>query len=67
MANSFELFSRPWETPELTHENRLPMRATLYPYKDPKTALARDPKRSPYVRNLNGKWDFKLYKNVQGH
>jgi beta-galactosidase len=56
-----QIFARPWEQPELTSLNRLPMRATLYPY--PKASEARKGayNKSPWFRSLNGTWDFKLY------
>lgn len=54
-------FPRPWETPELTGTNRLPMRATLYPYPSESDALEKAPQRSRWVRSLNGDWQFRLY------
>ncbi|MDA1085482.1 MAG: DUF4981 domain-containing protein [Verrucomicrobia bacterium] len=53
--------SKPWEQPELTGLGRLPMRATLFPFKDERSALAMDPGASPWVKSLNGSWKFKLY------
>lgn len=51
---------RVWESPECTALNRLPSRATLYPF--PKTAQARklDRSRSPWFQLLNGDWKFKM-------
>ncbi|MBL4574560.1 MAG: DUF4981 domain-containing protein, partial [Opitutaceae bacterium] len=54
-------FARPWEQPELTSLNRLPMRATLYPYAKASEALKGEYAKSPWFRSLNGSWDFKLY------
>lgn len=51
---------RPWETPELTGINRLPARATLYPYKTEEQALNLDKSKSPWVKCLNGEWKFNL-------
>jgi beta-galactosidase len=55
------IFARPWETPELTAINRLPMRATLFPYPDESRALSLDPGRSPWFRRLDGVWRFRLF------
>ncbi len=51
---------KPWETPELTGINRLPARATLYPFADVETALTLDRTRTPWFQSLNGEWKFKL-------
>ncbi len=61
MTIKAENFGRPWEQPELTAMGRLPMRATLTPFHDEKSALSLDPKQSPWVKSLNGSWKFKLY------
>jgi beta-galactosidase len=58
-------FARPWETPELTSINRLPMRATLYPFANVKSALAGDPGKSPWVVSMNGKWKFRLFERPE--
>ncbi|MCF7689526.1 MAG: DUF4981 domain-containing protein [Cephaloticoccus sp.] len=49
-----------WQSPETISLNRLPARATLYPY--PSIALARrnDRTKSPWWHTLNGQWDFRL-------
>ncbi|MBS0633767.1 MAG: DUF4981 domain-containing protein [Verrucomicrobia bacterium] len=49
-----------WQSPETLSLNRLPARATLYPY--PTAAAARTNRRedSPWWRSLNGEWDFRL-------
>ncbi|MFI5356157.1 MAG: glycoside hydrolase family 2 TIM barrel-domain containing protein, partial [Opitutales bacterium] len=51
---------RTWQSPETLSFNRLPARATLYPY--PTAALARrgDRTASPWWRSLDGEWDFRL-------
>lgn len=52
--------SRFWESPELVSINRLPMRATTYPY--PTAALARKGGRekSAWFVSLNGDWQFQM-------
>ena len=55
------LTPRPWETPELTHINRLPARATLFPFRTEKSAIRGERARSPWFQCLNGEWRFKLY------
>ncbi|RYX80801.1 DUF4981 domain-containing protein [bacterium] len=53
------LGARPvWMAPEITQINRLSMRATLAPYPDSASALKNEP--SPWVKSLNGQWDFHL-------
>lgn len=55
------LGSRPvWMAPEITHINRLPMRATLFPFPDAQSARENQPSSSPYFQSLNGQWDFHL-------
>ena len=65
MPLSEACFGRPWEQPELTHLNRLPMRATCLPFETEATARTRDVGRSPWVKSLNGRWDFKLFKRPE--
>ena len=50
-----------WETPELTATNRLPARATLFPFATQAQARALDPAGSPWHRSLDGQWRFSLY------
>ncbi len=57
----FDDMFRFWETPEIFEINRLPMRATLHPYPDARSALRRDPSRSRLVKPLNGQWEFQLF------
>lgn len=49
-----------WSNPELTGFNNLPPRAHLLPFPDADSAQSRDAARSPWVRLLNGAWDFQL-------
>jgi len=55
------LFPNFWEMPELTEINRLPMRATLYPYKTAVQAKRVEPAKSPWVLSLDGPWDFRYF------
>ena len=50
-----------WEMPELTEINRLPMRATLHPYRTAAQAKTVDPAKSPWVLPLDGAWDFRYF------
>ena len=52
-----------WEMPEVTNINKLPPRATFYYYKNERDAATTDRSKSPFIKFLNGKWDFKLKKN----
>lgn len=47
-----------WENPELFGINKLPPRATSYPFADVGPALTLDRTRSPYFKLLNGNWKF---------
>lgn len=49
-----------WISPETVEINRLPMKATLYPFTSEKAALSLDRNQSPWFRLLNGKWRFKM-------
>ena len=51
---------KPWENPECVCLNRLPARATLYPFQSEKAALTYNCKKSTRVLSLNGEWDFRL-------
>ncbi len=66
----------PWETPELTSENRLPIRSPLYPFPTEEAARAdaaagprgRSAREgglpdSPWVQSLGGDWRFTLAAN----
>ena len=49
-----------WMAPECVSINRLPMRATAYPF--PTTALARtlNREKSPWYQSLDGDWQFRM-------
>jgi beta-galactosidase len=49
-----------WMAPELIQINRLPSRATAYPYSDSRAALLNSREKSPWFLSLNGEWDFHL-------
>ncbi|RME84896.1 MAG: DUF4981 domain-containing protein [Caldilineae bacterium] len=49
-----------WENPLVVGINKLPARATDFPYADLQSALKRDPLTSPWVLSLNGDWHFRL-------
>ncbi|RYG62885.1 beta-galactosidase, partial [bacterium] len=54
-----------WMAPEIVQVNRLPMRATLFPYPNTTAALSYDREKSPYFRSLNGDWQFHLAANPE--
>jgi len=49
-----------WIAPECLQNNRLPMRATLYPFPKPTEARGLDRRKSPWFQLLNGRWQFKM-------
>jgi beta-galactosidase len=49
-----------FESPETLSLNRLPMRATLYPYPDKARAQHNEREKSPWYRSLNGSWAFRM-------
>jgi beta-galactosidase len=49
-----------WQSPETLSFNRLPARATIYPYPTAADAKANRRENSPWWRSLNGDWDFRL-------
>ena len=51
-----------WQTPELTGINRIPPRATLWPYASTADAVA---DRAPQRKLLDGQWKFKLVPTVE--
>ncbi|MEM6392931.1 MAG: glycoside hydrolase family 2 TIM barrel-domain containing protein [Planctomycetota bacterium] len=61
MTALFESFAPFWQTPELTHINRLPGRSPLTPFPTLAAAKRRDAERSPWHLSLDGDWRFKLY------
>ena len=52
--------AKTWMSPEIIQANRLPSRATIYPYPDLKLALRNDRSLSPWFLSLDGAWDFHL-------
>jgi beta-galactosidase len=60
MPRAIRLSQHLWETPEITHINRLPAHSCLIPYPDQATALGRQRENSPYFQLLNGTWKFDL-------
>ncbi len=52
---------KPWELPELTGINRLPMTSCLIPFPDERSALDGKRADSPWMQSLNGTWSFSLY------
>ena len=49
-----------WIAPETVALNRLPMRATLYPFPDTRAARTLDRGKTPWFQLLDGKWRFKM-------
>jgi beta-galactosidase len=47
-----------WENPAVFAINKEPPHATLFPYESRPLALARDPGRSAYFLDLDGRWKF---------
>jgi len=60
---AYLLFSNFWELPELTDVNRLPMRATLYPFRTVAQARTVKPDKSPWVQSLDGQWDLRYFES----
>jgi beta-galactosidase len=48
-----------WMAPECVSINRLPMRATSYPFPSAQMARSVDREKTPWFRSLNGRWQFK--------
>ena len=64
MSNSVRIgmdFFTPWQCPELTEVNRLPMHATFHRYADPSSARVGDPEASDRHMSLNGTWRFQYF------
>jgi beta-galactosidase len=49
-----------WENPQMHSLNKLPPRATLYPFESVEQALRLVREESPYFQSLDGTWDFKI-------
>jgi beta-galactosidase len=47
-----------WENPQITGLNKLPPRATLYPFPTSEAALTLKREQSPWFLSLNGTWEF---------
>jgi beta-galactosidase len=52
--------AKSWISPECISVNRLPMRATAYPFASLKEATSLDRNQSPYFQLLDGQWRFKM-------
>ncbi|MBN2655998.1 MAG: DUF4981 domain-containing protein [Spirochaetales bacterium] len=61
MKYNMNNISKPWETPELTSLNKLPPRATMYPFESTESALSMDRSKSRWYSSLNGEWKFSLF------
>ncbi len=48
-----------WMAPECVSINRLPMRATSYPFPSAQMARSVDREKTPWFQSLNGRWQFK--------
>src|SRR5271166_2850402 len=48
-----------WMAPECVSINRVPMRATIYPFPSAQTARSVDRGKTPWFQLLNGQWQFK--------
>ncbi len=53
--------AKSWIAPELIQVNRLPSRATAYPFPSEQLAQAAVREDSPWYLSLNGEWDFQLF------
>lgn len=61
MPDLLSLGNQPtWLTPENVSINRLPMRATLFPFPTTELAKSLDREKTPWFRSLNGQWNFKM-------
>jgi beta-galactosidase len=52
--------AKTWMAPEILEINRLPMRATAYPFPEGGLALTGVREKSPWYFSLNDEWDFHL-------
>jgi len=52
-------------SPETLSFNRLPARATLYPYFDSASARHGERTKSPWWQSLNGEWDFRYFEKPE--
>ena len=51
---------RTWENPEVTSLNKLPPRATFYPFSTARQAAVGKREKSPFFLSLDGAWEFRL-------
>ena len=65
MAKPTNISFNLWEMPEITNLNRIPAHSGLIPFPNPKVAMDRAPKESPYFVSLDGDWRFQLYPKPQ--
>ena len=49
-----------WENPNIIGKNKLGAHATGLPFPDESSALTRNPENTPWVKNLNGEWEFMI-------
>lgn len=56
---------KPWQSPELQQLNRLPARATLYPFASASSALEGNREASPWFISLEGEWNFLMAANPE--
>ena len=60
MQMLFQGSIKTWVSPETVSLNRLPARATLFPFADADNALQYEREASPFYKSLNGHWQFHL-------
>ena len=61
MATPIRVSQHLWETPEITHINRLDMHSCLVPFADADIAHSCDRTQSSLHLDLNGQWAFQLF------
>jgi len=54
-----------WVAPELIQVNRLPSRATAYPFPNEQLAQSGVREASPWYVSLDGEWDFQLFEKPE--
>src|SRR4028119_535477 len=52
--------AKTWTAPEIIQINRLPAKATFFPFPDEQSAQTLNREQSPWFQSLNGDWDFQL-------
>ncbi len=63
VSASYAQYKPDWLNPEIFSVNLLPPGSKLIPYTSEQNALTFDHTRTARLKSLNGKWDFKWYKN----